>query len=79
MQRIRWTAIVFASILSSAALGRTLSAQYEKGKPSPQPSSSPATTGTTAVPATRPMEPATGGGANAHHGHDGGGPRATRA
>ena len=65
MQRIRWTAIVFASILSSAALGRTLSAQYEKGKPSPQPSPSPATTGTTAVPATRPMEPATGAGANA--------------
>ena len=56
------TAIAFASILSIAALGSTLSAQYEeKGKPSPQP---PATGGT-AVPATRPMEPATSTGANA--------------
>jgi hypothetical protein len=37
MRPIRWTAIVFASILSSAALGPTLSAQYEKGKPSSKP------------------------------------------
>jgi hypothetical protein len=62
------TAIAFASILSVAAIGSTLSAQYEeKGKPSPQPS--PGMTGpspaTTAVPATRPMEPATSTGANA--------------
>ena len=38
MGRIHSTAIAFASILSAAALGRTLSARYEKGKPSPQPS-----------------------------------------
>jgi hypothetical protein len=65
------TAIAFASILSIAAIGSTLAAQYEeKGKPSPQPSPgmthpSPAATGGTAVPATRPMEPATSTGANA--------------
>jgi hypothetical protein len=65
------TAIAFASILSIAALGSTLSAQYEeKGKPSPQPSPgmtqpSSATTGGTAAPATRPMEPATSTGASA--------------
>jgi Family of unknown function (DUF6130) len=65
------TAIAFASILTVAALGSTLSAQYEeKGKPSPQPSPgmaqpSPSATGGTAAPATRPMEPATTTGANA--------------
>jgi hypothetical protein len=64
------TAIAFASILSIAALGSTLSAQYEeKGKPSPQPSpamtSPSATSGGTAVPATRPMQPTTATGANA--------------
>jgi len=64
------TAIAFASILSIAALGSTLSAQYEeKGKPSPQPSpamtSPSATSGGTGVPATRPMQPTTATGANA--------------
>ena len=68
------TAIAFASILCVAAIGSTLSAQYaEKGKPSPQPTPAgkpvpqptPATTGGTAAPATRPMEPATTTGANA--------------
>jgi hypothetical protein len=62
------TAIAFASILTVAALGSTLYAQYEeKGKPSPQPSpgmTQPAP-GTTGTPATRPMEPATATGANA--------------
>jgi hypothetical protein len=63
MGRIHSTAIAFASILGAAALGSTLSAQYEeKGKPSPQP---PAATGGAAVPATRPKEPATPSGANA--------------
>ena len=39
MGRNHSTAIAFASILTVAALGSTLSAQYEeKGKPSPQPS-----------------------------------------
>jgi hypothetical protein len=39
MGRIHSTAIAFASIPSVAALGSTLSAQYEeKGKPSPEPS-----------------------------------------
>lgn len=70
MRRSHSTAIAFASILSIAALGSTLSAQYEeKGKPSPQPSPgmthpSSGTSGT-AVPATRPMEPTTSTGANA--------------
>ena len=65
------TAIAFASILTIAALGTTLSAQYEeKGKPSPPPSPGmtqppPGATDGTAVPATRPMEPATSTGANA--------------
>ena len=36
------TAIAFASILSVAALGSTLSAREEKGKPSPHPSAAPA-------------------------------------
>jgi hypothetical protein len=45
MRPIRWTALVFASILTSAALEPTLSARYEEGKPSPpsperQPSAS---------------------------------------
>ncbi len=35
MRPIRWKAVVSASILISAALGPTPSAQYEKGKPSP--------------------------------------------
>jgi hypothetical protein len=35
MGRIHSTAIAFASILSVAALSSTLSAQYEKGTPSP--------------------------------------------
>lgn len=71
MRRSYSTAIAFASILSVAALGSTLFAQYEeKGKPSPHPSPgmthpSPATTGGAAVPTTRPMEPATPAGANA--------------
>ena len=47
MRRIPSTPIAFASILSVAALGTTLSAQYEKAKPSPSPSH-----------ATRPVEPA---------------------
>ena len=37
MQRPHSTAIAFASILTVAALGSTLSAQREKGKPSPSP------------------------------------------
>jgi len=37
MQRKHSTAIAFASILSVAALGSTLSAHEEKGKPSPSP------------------------------------------
>jgi hypothetical protein len=65
MGRIHSTAIVFASILSVAALGSTLSAQYEKGKPSPSPTPATGTTGTVGVPTTRPMEPATSSGANA--------------
>ena len=52
------TAIAFASILSIAALGSTLSAQYEeKGKPSPQPSLSPATTGSMAANDHSPLGP----------------------
>jgi len=71
MGRNNSTAIAFASILGVAAIGSTLSAQYEeKGKPSPQPSPgmarpSPAAPGGTAVPGTRPMEPSTRAGANA--------------
>ena len=60
MGRIHSTAIAFASILSVAALSSTLSAQYEKAKPSPAPSPEH-----TSHPATRPMEPATTTGANA--------------
>ena len=67
------TAIAFASILSVAAIGSTLAAPYEeKGKPSPQPSPgmtqpSPAAT---AVPATRPKEPATPAGVGYEPRHD---------
>jgi hypothetical protein len=57
MRPIHWTAIAFASILSSAALGPTLSAQYEKGKPSPQPSPSPAITGSMAANDHSPLGP----------------------
>jgi hypothetical protein len=60
MGRIDWTATAFASILSVAALSSTLSAQYEKAKPSPAPSPEH-----TSHPATRPMEPSTATGANA--------------
>jgi hypothetical protein len=57
MRRKHSTAIAFASILSVAALGSTLSAQYEKGTPSPSPAA-----GRDAHDAhdrTRPMEPST--------------------
>jgi hypothetical protein len=64
MARIHWTTVAFASILSVAALGSTLSAQYEKAKPSPDPSPA-GTPGNTSHPATRPAEPATATGANA--------------
>jgi hypothetical protein len=57
MRPILWTAIVFASILSSAALGPTLSGLHEKGKPSPQPSLSPATTGSMAANDHSPLGP----------------------
>jgi hypothetical protein len=49
MARFHSKAVVFASILSAAALSTSLFAQYEKGKPSPSPSGP--------APSSRPTRP----------------------
>ena len=69
MRRTISTTVAFASILSVAALGSTLSAREEKGKPSPAPSPAAGSMGghtghaasdapAPSAPSTRPMEPA---------------------